>query len=235
MEDWLFQGDCLEEMQGLKSGSVDMVLADLPYGTTACKWDTRIPFEPLWEQFHRVCKPNAALAMFGSEPFSSLMRMSNLKRFKYDWVWLKSNGGGFLNANRQPLKRHELVSVFSCKQTSYYPQKTSGKKYRCTRASAGETTQDQTVAGWVTENDGSRFPLSYQKVSSETGFHPTQKPVVLLEYLIKTYTKEGDTVLDPTMGSGSTGVACKNLKRNFIGIELNPEYYKIALRRIRNG
>lgn len=221
-------------MKTIPDKSVDMVLTDPPYGTTACKWDTIIPFAPMWLELKRIVKINGAICLFGSEPFSSALRMSNIKMFKYDWIWLKSNGGGFLNANRQPLKRHEIISIFSQKGTAYFPQKTKGKKYTCTRASAGETTQDQSVAGWVTKNDGSRFPLSYQKFSSETGLHPTQKPVALLEYLIKTYTIEGETVLDFTMGSGSTGVACKNLNRNFIGIEKDEKYFKIARQRIEN-
>ena len=228
----LLHGDCLELMAKIESSSVDMVLADLPYGTTACKWDSVIPFEPLWAELNRVTRPNAAMCMFGSEPFSTEMRHSNLSRFKYDWVWKKSNGGGFLNANRQPLKRHELVSVFSHGQATYNPQKTPGKPYTCRSSAAGETTQDQTVAGWVTKSDGARYPISVLDFKNETGDHPTQKPVALLEYLIKTYTNEGDTVLDPTMGSGSTGVACKNLNRKFIGIEKDGKYFQIAQRRM---
>ena len=228
----IYHGDCLEIMQSIPDKSIDMVLTDPPYGTTACKWDIIIPFEPMWEQLKRITKENAAIALFGSEPFSSHLRMSNIKMFKYDWVWLKSNGGGFLNANRQPLKRHESISIYCKKQSNYFPQKTKGKKYRRTRASAGETTQDQTVAGWVTDNNGYRHPLSYQKFSNEAGLHPTQKPVSLLEYLIKTYALENETILDFTMGSGSTGVACKNLNRKFIGIEKEQKYFDIAKKRI---
>jgi site-specific DNA-methyltransferase (adenine-specific) len=228
----LIHGDCLEVMKRIPDKSIDFILTDPPYGTTACKWDTVIPFEPMWEQLKRIIKENGAIALFGSEPFSSHLRMSNIKMFKYDWVFLKSNGGGFLNANKQPLKRHEHISVFYSKQCCYFPQKTKGKKYTCTRASAGETTQDQTVSGWVTRNDGSRYPLSYLKYKSETGLHPTQKPVALLEYLIKTYTLENEVVLDFTMGSGSTGVACKNLNRKFIGIEKDDKYFEIANKRI---
>lgn len=228
-------GDCLEQMKTLPDNSVDMCLTDPPYGTTACKWDSIIPFEPMWAELKRVVKKNGAICLFGSEPFSSQLRNSNLKEFRYDWIWQKSNGGGFLNANRQPLKRHEMISVFSKKQSAYYPQKTKGQPYTCTRASAGETTQDQTVAGWVTKNDGDRFPLSYQYFSSETGLHPTQKPVPLLEYLIKTYTLENETVLDFTMGSGSTGVACANLNRKFIGIEKDDAYFAIAQKRIEHA
>ena len=228
----LIHDECLWAMQFIPDKSVDLILCDPPYGTTACKWDTIIPFEPMWKELKRIRKDNAAIVLFGSEPFSSYLRMSNIKEFKYDWIWLKSNGGGFLNANRQPLKRHEIIKIFYDKQCAYYPQKTKGKAYTCTRASAGETTQDQSVAGWVTRNDGTRFPLSYQNFKSETGLHPTQKPVALLEYLIKTYTLEGETVLDFTMGSGSTGVAAKNLNRSFIGIEQDAKYFEIAKKRI---
>jgi len=228
----LMQGDCLVRMAEIPDGSVDMILADLPYGTTACKWDNVIPFEPLWKHYWRVLKPNGAVVLFGSEPFSSHLRMSQIKHYRYDWVWLKSTGGGFLNANRQPLKRHEIISVFSWQQSQYFPQKTQGKAYQTTRRAAGETTQDQSVAGWITKNKGDRFPLSYQKFANDTGHHPTQKPVALLEYLIKTYTLEGETVLDNTMGSGSTGVACVNTGRSFIGIEQDDKYFAIAQKRI---
>jgi site-specific DNA-methyltransferase (adenine-specific) len=231
----LLLGDCLELMKTIPDNSIDFVLTDPPYGTTACKWDSVISFEPMWKELKRIRKEKCAIVLFGSEPFSSHLRMSNIKEFKYDWIWLKSNGGGFLNANRQPLKRHEQISVFSKKQSSYYPQKTKGKPYRCTSASAGETTQDQSVAGWVTENNGDRFPISNVPFKSETGLHPTQKPVALLEYLIKTYTLENETVLDFTMGSGSTGVACKNTNRNFIGIERDESYFSSAKKRIENG
>lgn len=230
----IHHGDCLEVLKTLEPESVDMVLADLPYGTTACSWDSVIPFAPLWSELNRVCKPRGALLFFGSEPFSTALRTSNIKNFKYDWVWHKSNGGGFLNANRQPLKRHETVSVFSRGQATYFPQKSQGKPYTCRRASAGETTRDQSVAGWVTKNEGSRFPTSYLKFSNETGSHPTQKPVLLLEYLIRSYTSPGQTVLDPTAGSGSTGVGCVNVGRQFIGIEREQKYFEIMKRRIEH-
>jgi len=231
----LLQGDCLEKMKDIPDGSVDMILCDLPYGTTPCKWDTVIPFEPLWGQYRRVIKDNGAIVLIASQPFTSALVMSNIAMFRYEWIWEKSHGGGFLNANRQPLKRHENVLVFSKMRSCYNPQKSKGKAYTCRRSAAGETTRDQTVAGWVTENAGNRFPLSYMYVKSETGLHPTQKPVALFEYLIRTYTSEGDTVLDNCMGSGTTGVACKNLNRNFIGIEKDPEYFKIAEKRINEN
>ncbi len=232
----MIQGDCLEAMRNIPDGSVDMVLADLPYGISACKWDNVIPFEPLWAELHRVCKPSAAMCMFGSEPFSSKIRMSNLKRFKYDWVWEKTNATGFLDARRKPLKAHEHVSVFANQRTLYLPQKMDGNPYTARSGGCGESvTADKKVqaGGHVTISGGKRFPRSVIKFSnSEKGLHPTQKPVPLLEYLIKTYTNEGDTVLDPTMGSGSTGVACVNLGRKFIGIEKEQKYFEIARKRI---
>lgn len=235
----LIQGDCLEVLKDVEPGSVDMVLADLPYGTTACRWDTRIPFEPLWAQFHRVTKPNSAMCMFGSEPFSTLLRISNLKHFKYDWVWIKNRGGSFARARYQPMKEHEMVSVFSYGKTPYHPIKQtrtggglSRSKYKYNQTTSSENYGYLTVKHSGSSNDPFRFPSSHQKFNTEVGLHPTQKPVALLEYLIKTYTSEGDTVLDPTMGSGSTGVACKNLARKFIGIELDPNYFEIAKKRI---
>lgn len=228
----LMLGDCIEKMSELPTQTIDAVICDPPYGTTACKWDSVIPFEPMWRELKRLCKPRAAICLFGSEPFSSQLRISNLKNFRYDWVWLKSNGGGFLNANRQPLKRHEVISIFSDRQANYFPQKVPGKAYSCTRAAAGETTHDQSVAGWRTVNSGYRYPVSHLRYKSETGLHPTQKPVPLVEYLVRTYTKEGEIVLDFTMGSGTTGVACKRTGRLFIGIEKDPIYFEIAKKRI---
>jgi DNA modification methylase len=232
----IYHGDCLDVLKTIESASVDMVLADLPYGTTACKWDSVIPFEPLWTELHRVCRPNAAMCMFGSEPFSSALRSSNIKNYRYDWIWEKSNATGFLDARRKPLKAHEIVSVFSIKRSQYFPQKTEGKPYTAKMGTRGEsTTADKKIqsGGHITVSDGKRFPRSVIKFSNaEKGLHPTQKPVALLEYLIKTYTSEADTVLDPTMGSGSTGVACANVARRFIGIERDADYFAIAEKRI---
>lgn len=228
----VIQGDCLEVMDMMPSNSVDLILADLPYGTTACKWDVLIPFEPLWSAYKRLAKKGAAIVLTASQPFTSALVMSNVGMFSHSWVWEKSNGGGFLNANRQPLKRHEDVLVFWERQGTYNPQKTKGKPYRCTRASAGETTFDQTVAGWVTENKGDRFPTTIIRFPNETGLHPTQKPVPLFEYLIKTYSNPGDLVLDNCCGSGTTGVACMNTGRKFIGIEKEQAYVEIAKKRI---
>ena len=228
----LWQGDCLELMKDIPSGSVDCILADVPYGTTACKWDTVIPFEPMWEQLNRIIKPNGAICLFGSEPFSSALRMSNIKNFKYDWIWNKKLAGNGILAKKQPLKIHEIVSVFN--SGIYIPQMTKGRYRKKMGLKESEITGGNSFAK-QTEND-----LYYPKTILEYGIgnmrkgrlHPTQKPVDLLEYLIKTYTNEGETVLDFTMGSGSTGVACINTNRRFIGIELDEGYFNIAKQRI---
>jgi DNA modification methylase len=229
------QGDCLEKMKEIPDGSVDMVLADPPYGTTACKWDSIIPLELMWEQLKRVIKPNGAIVMTASQPFTSVLITSNLKMFKYDLVWCKSQGSGHLNANKRQLRAHEDILVFYNKQPTYNPQKTSGKPYP---DKIGDNSLKSDVYGKqrliVAENKtGDRHPFSWKLFKRDKGrLHPTQKPVALMEYLIKTYTNEGETVLDFTMGSGTTGVACKNIYRKFIGIELDEEYFKIAQDRI---
>ena len=228
----LLQGDCLELMPTLPDGCADMILCDLPYGTTACKWDSVIPFAPLWEQYRRLIKPNGAIVLTASQPFTSALVMSNPKWFRCEWVWHKSNGGGFLNANRQPLKRHESVLVFAPAQPTYNPQKIEGKPYACRRAAAGGTTFDQSVAGWITKNDGDRHPTTVQYFPNETGLHPTQKPAALFEYLIRTYTHPGELVLDNCAGSGTTGVAALNTGRLATLIEREPEYCDIIRRRI---
>ena len=231
----LIQGECLEKMKDIPDKSIDMILCDLPYGTTACKWDTVIPFEPLWEQYKRIIKDNGAIVLFGSEPFSSYLRMSNIKQFKYDWIWDKKLAGNGILAKKQPLKIHEIISVFNSK--TYYPQKTKGKFRKKMGLKESQITGGNSFCN-ETEND-EYYPKSIQEFgigNLRTGrLHPTQKPVALLEYLIKTYTLEWETVLDNCMGSGSTGVACKNLNRNFIGIELDPEYFKIAEKRINEN
>ena len=240
----LIQGDCLYKMKEIPEGSVDMVLADPPYGTTACKWDSIIPLEPMWEQLKRVIKPNGAIVLFGTEPFSSYLRVSNIDMFKYDWVWQKPNGTNFLNFKYQPAKVTENISVFGRMATSYSkkgtmkynPQMVEGKPYTCKQGRSGEShgrdEKTKNRRGIVTKSDGFRYPKNLQGFNSDKGFHPTQKPVALMEYLIKTYTNEGETVLDFTMGSGTTGVACKNLDRDFIGIELDENYFEIAKNRI---
>lgn len=235
----LRQGDCLEFMKDIPSKSIDMILCDLPYGTTQCKWDTIIPFEPLWEQYNRVIKDDGAIVLFCTEPFGSNLRLSNIKNYKYDWVWDKIKGTGFLNAKRQPMRNHELISVFYKKQCTYNPQKTHGHKMKKSyRSKDLQTEVYGEMKNDYTYESTDRYPRSIQTFSTDTqnsSLHPTQKPVGLLEYLIKTYTNEGETVLDNCMGSGSTGVACVNANRNFIGIELDEKYFQIAENRIRQA
>lgn len=232
------QGDCLELMKEIPDKSIDMILCDLPYGTTACKWDSVIPFEPLWEQYKRIIKDNGAIVLFGSEPFSTELRHSNMKMFKYDWIWEKTKASGFLNAKKSPLRAHEVISVFYKNQPTYNPQYSFGHKpYKKINVSDGATSVYGKIdkTGIVEESkDGRRYPRSVIKFSNPNNktIHPTQKPVALLEYLIKTYTNEGETVLDNCMGSGSTGVACINTNRNFIGYELDEHYFQIAKERL---
>lgn len=236
---WLMQGDCLERMKDIPSGSVDMVLADPPYGTTACKWDSIIPLEPMWEQLNRIIKPNGAIVMTASQPFTSVLVCSNLKMFKHQWVWVKNLKTGNLNAKRQPMGGHEDIVAFCKKSPTYNPQ----KRKRTTEVKAGNKRNSTTsVYGKQREMyvDNQSDLINPDTVitgincvhSSEGRIHPTQKPVGLMEYLIKTYTNEGNTVLDFTMGSGSTGVAAVNTGRKFIGIELDLNYFNIALERI---
>ena len=311
----IYNMDCLEGMKLIPDKSIDMILCDLPYGTTACKWDTIIPFEPLWGQYNRIVKRGGAIVLFGSEPFSSLLRASNIDWYKYDWIWEKPNGSGFLSAKKAPLKNHENISVFfqsptddttnafyslkeyfqnektksglSSKQiqellgnymqshyftygaqfaipnekdykklqstgfwakdyeeikkeyegafNTYNPQFAEGKPYQCKQGRLAEVITGTSVgkSTHITKSDGKRYPKTVLKFNKETGSHPTQKPVDLLEYLIRTYTNEGETVLDNCMGSGSTAVACINTNRNYIGFELSEEYCKIAEERIR--
>jgi DNA modification methylase len=239
MKTELLLGDCLERMSEIPDGSIDMILCDLPYGTTACKWDSVIPFEPLWAQYRRVTKKNAAIVLTASQPFTSALVMSNVNMFKYCWVWDKVNRyTGALTANKMPMKRHEDVAVFYRGQPSYNKQFREGKPYSVKRTGGhgghvSDAHKDQVRVG---VNDGNHNPCSIIEVKGdnkkEHGLHPTQKPVALMEYLIKTYTNEGQTVLDNTMGSGTTGVACMNTFRNFIGIERDPDYFKIAEARI---
>ena len=236
---WLQQGDCLELMKNIPDGSVDMILCDLPYGTTACKWDNVIPFEPLWEQYNRVIKDNGVICSFGIEPFSSKMRMSNLKMFKYDWIWDKVNRyTGYGSCKYAPLRRYEIISIFAKNVPTYNPQMVEGKPYKKTGDYSSQIYGMGKIKkqGW---NDGTRYPfniLQFKADNKKNGhYHPSQKPVPLLEYLIRTYTNEGETVLDNCMGSGSTGVACVNLNRNFIGMELKQEYFDIAVERINDA
>lgn len=236
----LINGDCLVEMNSIQDGSIDMILCDLPYGTTACKWDTIIPFEPLWAQYERIIKDDGAIVLFGSEPFSSRLRLSNIKLYRYDWVWDKVNlYTGSLLANKRPLKRHENIMIFYKKQPVYNKQYRKGQPYAMTRNTKGVGEYaSNTYQRVKTVNNGNHNPCSILEIEggnkSEKGLHPTQKPVALMEYLINTYTNPGETVLDNCMGSGTTGVACINTGRNFIGIELDEKYFNIAKERIDN-
>ena len=232
----LYNGDCLELMKNIPDGSVDLVLTDPPYGTTACKWDSVIPFVPMWEQLNRIIKPNGAICLFGSEPFSSALRMSNIKNFKYDWYWDKTRGVGHLNAKKQPMKSVETISVFYDRQCCYNPQMRKREKGRISKNNNSQKVFGKCRDNFVGEILKEKYPVSLITFSksdmTKNKFHSSQKPVDLLEYLIKTYTNEGETVLDFTMGSGSTGVACVNTNRNFIGIELDENYFNIAKQRI---
>lgn len=237
---WLMEGDCLEKMKEIPDGSVDMILADLPYGTTACKWDIVIPFEPLWEQYWRILKKNGVIALFGSEPFSSYLRLSHIKYYKYDWIWEKPQGTGFLNAKKRPLVSVENICIFYKFFGHYYPQFDEGKPYRFSHKR--DPLSNQTYREFIDMeriSEGTRYPKTIlrfnNKKAKEQGLHSCQKPTDLLEYLIRTYTKEGDIVLDNVMGSGSTGVACVNTGRKFIGIEKDEKYFKIAKERIEDA
>ena len=226
----LLFGDCLELMKQIPNGSIDAIITDPPYGTTACKWDSVIDFKLMWEQLNRIIKPNGAIVLFGSEPFSSALRMSNIKNYKYDWVWEKSRPTLFQHANRLPLKDNECISIFNSKV--YNPQGLVRKDRKVKRTNGGGTFG----SNWNSSNEYTskytNYPRRILKFNNEkAGLHPTQKPVSLMEYLIKTYTNENETVLDFTMGSGSTGVACKNTNRNFIGIEKDENYYNVAVQR----
>jgi len=225
----LYLGDCLEVMAGLPDASVDMILCDLPYGTTECKWDTVIPFEPLWAKYRRVAKRNAAIVLTASQPFTTALIASNMREFRYCWVWDKKIAGNPFLAKRQPMKRHEDVCVFSVAPHAYHPQMTTGKM----RTKGGGHSKLFDVALTSSVND-QYYPTSIVEFSNaKRGIHPTQKPVGLMEYLIRTYTHEGEVVLDNCMGSGTTGVACANTGRRFIGIEREPKYFDIACRRNR--
>ena len=229
----LYNDDCLKVLPTITDKSIDLVLTDPPYGTTACKWDSIIPLDKLWIELKRIGKKNTAFVFTSSQPFTTTLINSNFNEFRYDLVWCKNQGTGFYNANRMPLRSHEDILVFYKKLPVYNPQKTDGKPYKQKRGSASDVYRGKDL--YITESDGKRFPLSWNLFKKDKDkLHPTQKPVALLEYLIKTYTNENDTVLDFTMGSGSTGVACKNLNRKFIGIEKDKQYFDIAKQRIES-
>lgn len=235
----LYNGDCLEVMPTLEAGSVDMVLCDLPYGTTQNKWDSIIPLEPLWKEYKRICKLDGAMVFTAAEPFMSALVTSNLKDFKYDLIWHKSQAVGHLNARRMPMRTHENIAVFYRKTPCYNPQlqeKPTANIRPVGRRAATDNYGKFDEYAERTIPMNKRYPQSVETFNNpnhgEAGYHPTQKPITLMEYLIRTYTNEGDTVLDSTMGSGTTGVACKNAGRNFIGIEKDEGYFSIAKERI---
>lgn len=232
----LMHGDCLELMAQIPNGSVDMVLCDLPYGTTACKWDSVIPFDPLWAQYRRITTPNAAIVLTASQPFTSALVMSNLKMFRYALVWDKGYTTGYGNANKIPMKAHEDICVFYSSLPTYHPQGCIpyGKKNRRGRTDEAIGKNGLTESEYVQKL--TNYPRSIISTQKEPRtVHPTQKPVALMEYLIRTYTNEGDTVLDNCMGSGTTGVACANTGRKFIGIEQDVKYFEIAKQRITDA
>jgi DNA modification methylase len=232
----LIHGDCLIEMASIEDGSIDMVLADPPYGTTACKWDSVIDLDAMWAHLKRVIKPNGAIVMTASQPFTTTLISSNMGMFKYCWVWEKPQGTGFGNAKRQPLRNYEECIVFYEKQSAYNPQFTEGNPYRIKSKSKARVYENGGLNPIETINTGYRYPKQILKFNKDAGkIHPTQKPVALMEYMIKTYTNAGETVLDFTMGSGTTGLACQNLGRDFIGIEMDKTYFDIAQERIEKA
>jgi len=231
--DKIYNMDCIEGMKQLDSNCIDMILCDLPYGTTACNWDTIIPFKPLWKQYKRIIKGNGAIVLTASQPFTSVLIMSNIKMFKYCWVWNKRKGGNIFNLKSQPYKIHEDIVVFNSNSKKYFPimisQKTrKSKTYGIGEAFGGGNYGDERI--YTKKNPQSIINISNADQTNKV--HPTQKPVALFEYLIKTYTNEGDLVLDNCMGSGTTAVACKQTDRHFIGFEISKEYYDIAQERL---
>lgn len=237
----LMQGDCLELMKDIPDKSVDLILTDPPYGTTACKWDSVIPFEPMWAQLKRVIKDTGAIVLTASQPFTSALVMSNPQWFRFSWVWNKKFAGNFALSRYQPQKIHEDIVVFSKKPTIFNPQKTKRDNpikhgaNKCASESSKIHRPKGEYDNKVYEYKEPESIILFSNRDEKRGYHPTQKPVALLEYLIRTYTNEGETVLDFTMGSGSTGVACINTNRNFIGIELDAGYFKIAEKRIADA
>ena len=230
----IYKGDCLEILPTINDSFVDMIMADLPYGTTACKWDSIIPLELLWKELNRITKPNSAMVFTASQPFTTMLAYSNLSNFRYEWIWEKPQGTNPMNAKIMPLKSHENILVFYNKRPTYNPQMWYSTPYT---GFSSEKSKIGEVYGSAKSKhrdnpEGSRYPKTILKFKQEKGLHPTQKPVGLMEYLIKTYTNKGDVVLDPTMGSGTTGIACVNTNRKFIGIEKDENYYNIACNRL---
>jgi DNA modification methylase len=230
----LYLGDCLEIMKNISDASIDLLLVDLPYGTTACKWDSIIPLEDLWKHYNRICKKNAAMVFTAAQPFTTILGASNIENLRYEWIWEKSQGTNPMNAKIMPLKSHENILVFYRERPVYNPQMWLGKPYS---GFSSETAKIGEVYGKAQSKhrdnpEGTRYPKTIIKCKQEKGLHPTQKPVDLMEYLIKTYSNENDIVLDNTMGSGTTGVAAVKNGRNFVGIEKDDVYFKIASERI---
>jgi len=235
-KDQIITGDCLIEMQKIPDKSVDMILCDLPYGTTACKWDTIIPFEPLWEQYKRIIKDGGAIVLTASQPFTSALVMSNIKMFKYEWIWEKSRPTNQMLAKKQPLKSHENILIFSKGKTIYSPKMTDGDKNHATKDNTSKQKYLDRISISPSNTSSLKYPRSvikFKSTNAKYNLHPTQKPVDLFEYLVKTYSNEGDLVLDNCAGSGTTGVACRNLKRNFILIEKEPKYIEVIKQRLR--
>ena len=230
----LMLGDCLERMKEIPDGSVDLILSDPPYGTTACKWDSVIPLDKMWEQLKRIIKHNGAIVMTASQPFTTVLISSNLKMFKYEWIWEKPQGTNPMNAKVMPLKSHENILVFYSNKPNYNPQMWQSTPYS---GFSSDSSKIGEIYGFAKSKhrsnpEGTRYPKTVLRFKQDKGLHPTQKPVALMEYLIKTYTQEGETVLDFVMGSGTTGVAAKNLNRKFIGIEKDAGYFEIAKQRL---
>jgi len=239
----LIKGECIEQMKLIPDGSIDAIITDPPYGTTACKWDSVIDFDLMWEQLNRIIKPNGAIILFGSEPFSSALRMSNIKNYKYDWIWKKNKYSNHLNAKRQPMRAYENISVFYKKQCVFNRisfRVGTWKNYTNDKGKDGGGNWGKFKIDLSTIEKPIKAAINHLEFNSvhpnskEYKGHSTQKPIELMEYLIKTYTNENETVLDFTMGSGSTGVACVNINRNFIGIEMDDKYFEIAEKRINN-
>ena len=233
----LYHGDCLEIMKDIPDKSVDMILCDLPYGTTKNRWDVIIPFEPLWKQYNRIIKDNGAIVLFSQTPFDKILGSSNIDMLRYEWIWDKKIPAGHLNAKKIPMKRHENILVFYKKAPTYNPQFTDGKPYNRGYHTVPSENYGKQRAVLNANLTGKRYPVSiieFSNANRKNKLHPTQKPVLLLEYLIKTYTNENEIVLDNCMGSGSTGVACINTNRKFIGVELDDKYFEIAKERIEN-
>jgi site-specific DNA-methyltransferase (adenine-specific) len=229
----VYNVDLFDLCAAIPDASVDMILCDLPYGTTACTWDEVIPFEPMWKAFKRIIKTRGAIVLTASQPFTSVLTVSNIKQFRHEWIWEKTCPTGHLNASIAPMKAHESALVFSDGLTDYTPQFTAGKAYRATRGAAGGYVRDKNTANHLTVNTGVRWPRSVLKIANETGLHPTQKPVELFRYLIRTYSQLGEIIFDPCAGSGTTALAATIEKRRFICGDSDSGYVDIARNRLR--